>query len=69
MNSDEMKVKAAQKAMDYVESGMKLGAWNRIDGSKICGSGGSSCGGGTGHCLRTNFRGYQIAGSRPLIYR
>ena len=26
MNSDEMKVKAAQKAMDYVENGMKLGS-------------------------------------------
>ena len=25
MNSDEMKVKAAQKAMDYVQDGMKLG--------------------------------------------
>ena len=25
MNSDEMKVKAAQKAMDYVTDGMKLG--------------------------------------------
>ncbi len=25
MNSDEMKVKAAQKAMDYVQNGMKLG--------------------------------------------
>ena len=25
MNSDEMKIKAAQKAMDYVQNGMKLG--------------------------------------------